>query len=174
MAENDEDEEEGGAPEAAAASSGPSPIVKWLIYIAGAVFGLIATVIVSMFVAQKTATSMFQEQKNIALVKAPPPLVTAPMDEFRINTADVGETHFVKLKMSLAFEENQPELAAEIGTRKDQISNLINLVIAQKTKEELKGISNQLDLREEIKVQINHILSSGKIKEVYFLEFVIN
>ncbi len=128
-----------------------------------------------MFVAQKTATSVFKQQKNISLVKAPPPLdIYSFQDEFRVNTADIGESHFVKLKMSLGFEAGQPALSQELATRVAQMQNIINLVIARKTKDDLKSITNQLDLREEIKAHLNHILTNGKIKEIYFTEFLVN
>jgi len=169
-----EEEEEGSVP-VAGAPSGTSPIVKWLLYIAGAIFGVIIVTVVAMFVAKKTATSVFKQQKNIALVKAPPPLdVFNFTDEFRINTSDVGESHFVKLKMSFGIESGQPALTAELGSRMAQMQDIINLIISRKTKDELRTVTQQLDLREEIKAHINHILTNGKIKEVYFREFIVN
>jgi flagellar FliL protein len=54
------------------------------------------------------------------------------------------------------------------------MQNIINLIISKKNKEELKTIADQLDLREEIKAHINHILTNGKVKEVYFREFIVN
>jgi flagellar FliL protein len=175
MGDREVDEEEGGLAEGGAASAGMSPIVKWLLYIAAAIFGIIIVTVISMFVAQKTATSVFKQQKNISLVKAPPPLdIYSFQDEFRVNTSDVGESHFVKLKMSLGFEAGQPALSQELATRVAQMQNIINLVIARKTKDDLKSITNQLDLREELKAHLNHILTNGKIKEIYFTEFLVN
>ncbi|MCU0824995.1 MAG: flagellar basal body-associated FliL family protein [Leptospira sp.] len=174
MGDREVDEEEGGLAEGSS-PAGMSPIVKWLLYIAAAIFGIIIVTVISMFVAQKTATSVFKQQKNISLVKAPPPLeIYTFQDEFRVNTSDVGESHFVKLKMSLGFESGQPALSAELAARVAQMQNIINLVIARKTKDDLKSITNQLDLREEIKAHLNHILTNGKIKEVYFTEFLVN
>ncbi len=166
-------EDEGSAP--AAEAPGTSPIIKWLLYIAGAIFGIIIVVVISMFVAQKTATSVFKQQKNIALVKAPPPLdVFRFTDEFRINTADVGESHFIKLKLSFGYDKGQAALGSELAERTPQMQNIINLIISRKTKEDLRTVVQQLDLREEIKAHINHILTNGKVKEVYFQEFIVN
>lgn len=175
MGDKEVQEEEGGLAEGAPAAGGMSAIIKWLIYVAAAIFGIIIVTVISMFVAQKTATSVFKQQKNISLVKAPPPLdIYSFPDEFRINTADVGESHFVKLKMSLGFEAGQPALSQELSMRVAQMQNIINLIIARKTKDDLKTITNQLDLREEIKAHLNHILTNGKIKEIYFTEFLVN
>lgn len=167
------EEDEEGKPQAEPKAS--SPIVKWLIWIAAALAGLLAVVLISIFVAQRTATSVYKQQKNIALVKAPPPLEVFNFpDEFRINTADVGESHFIKLKLTFGYEQGQQALGPELSTRTPQMQNIINLIIGRKTKDELRTLNDQLDLREEIKAHINHILTNGKVKEVYFREFIVN
>ncbi len=167
------EEDEEGKPQAEPKKS--SPITKWLIYTALVLAGLLAVSAVSYFVAQYAANTVYKQQKNIALVKAPPPLdIYNFPDEFRINTADVGEVHFIKLKLSFGVEKGQPALTQELAERLPQMQNIINLIISRKTKEELKTITDQLDLREEIKAHINHILTNGKIKEVYFREFIVN
>ncbi|MCB1156096.1 MAG: flagellar basal body-associated FliL family protein [Leptospiraceae bacterium] len=166
-------EEEGSQP--IAEPKKKSPILQWLIYIALGILGILIVTVISVFVAQKTATSVYKQQKNIALVKAPPPLEVFNFpDEFRINTADVGEVHFIKLKLAFGYEEGQLTLGNELVKRSPQMQNIINLIISRKTKEDLKTTVQQLDLREEIKAHINHILSEGKIKEVYFKEFIVN
>jgi flagellar protein FliL len=165
--------EEEGKPEGEPKKA--SPIVKYLMYGAAGILLVIIVAVVSTFVAQKAATSVYKQQKNVALVKAPPPLdVFNFPDEFRINTSDVGEAHFIKLKLSFGVEKGQPALTQELAERLPQMQNIINLIISRKNKEELKTIKDQLDLREEIKAHINHILTNGKIKEVYFREFIVN
>jgi flagellar FliL protein len=167
------EEDEEGKPEAEPRKR--SPIIQWLIYVAAGVFGILIVASVAYIVAQKAANAVYKQQKNIALVKAPPPLdVFNFPDEFRINTADVGEAHFIKLKLSFGVEAGQPALTQELASRLPQMQNVINLIISRKNKEELKTIVDQLDLREEIKAHINHLLSNGKIKEVYFREFIVN
>ncbi|PJZ71455.1 endoflagellar basal body-associated protein [Leptospira perolatii] len=174
MGDPEIDEEEGAAP-AGDAGAASSPLIKWLIYIAGAVFGIILVVLVSMFVSRQTATSAFREMKNVALVKPPPPLVTfAFLDEFRINTADKGEAHFVKMKLAFGVGRDDTKITNELAERIAQMRDLVNLIVGRKTKDDLIDVEDQLDLREEIKAQINHILSEGKIQEVYFTEFIVN
>ncbi|MBW7858856.1 MAG: flagellar basal body-associated FliL family protein, partial [Leptonema sp. (in: Bacteria)] len=55
-----------------------------------------------------------------------------------------------------------------------QLRNIINLILAGKSRDELTTIQGQLELREEIKASINHVLSEGKVEEVYFSEFIVN
>lgn len=167
------DDDEEGKPEVEPKKA--SPILKWLGYAAAAIGGILVVGVISMIVAQRTATSVYKQQKNIALVKAPQPLdIFNFPDEFRVNTSDIGEVHFIKLKLSFGVEKNQAALMQELAERLPQMQNIINLIISRKTKEELKTITDQLDLREEIKAHINHILTNGKINEVYFREFIIN
>ena len=150
-------------------------LFKILLYAIGAIIALILVTVVSVIVSQQTALKTYKQQRNIAIVKAPPPLdIFNFNDEFRVSTADIDETHFIKMKMSLGIDINQPDLMLELGQRQAQIQNLVNLIITQKKKEELLNLTNQLDLREEIKAHINHVLTNGKVKEVYFKEFIIN
>ncbi|MBE8372933.1 flagellar basal body-associated FliL family protein [Leptospira borgpetersenii serovar Hardjo-bovis] len=174
MGDAEIDEEESGLP-AAEGGGGTSPIIKWLLYVAGAIFGIIIVAIIAMVVAKQTATSTFTQMKNVALVKPPPPLANYNFtEEFRINTSDKGEAHFVKMKLAFGIAKEDQTLSAELEERNAQMRDLINLIVGRKSKDELINIEDQLDLREEIKAQVNHILTEGKIQEVYFTEFIVN
>jgi len=48
------------------------------------------------------------------------------------------------------------------------------MLLGGKTYEDLNTISGKITLAEEIKVHINMRLINGKIKEIYFKEFIIN
>ncbi|WP_017857317.1 flagellar basal body-associated protein FliL [Leptospira interrogans] len=173
MGDAEIDEEEGGLP--AAEGGGTSPIIKWLLYVAGAIFGIIIVAVIAMIVAKETATKTFTQMKNVALVKPPPPLANYNFtEEFRINTSDKGEAHFVKMKLAFGIAKEDQTLSAELAERNAQMRDLINLIVGRKSKDELINIEDQLDLREEIKAQVNHILTEGKIQEVYFTEFIVN
>lgn len=107
--------------------------------------------------------------------KTPPPLANYNFtEEFRINTSDKGEAHFVKMKLAFGIAKEDQTLSAELAERNAQMRDLINLIVGRKSKDELINIEDQLDLREEIKAQVNHILTEGKIQEVYFTEFIVN
>lgn len=174
MGDAEIDEEEGGLP-AAEGGGGTSPIIKWLLYVAGAIFGIIIVAVIAMIVEKETATNTFTQMKNVALVKPPPPLANYNFtEEFRINTSDKGEAHFVKMKLAFGIAKEDQTLSAELAERNAQMRDLINLIVGRKSKDELINIEDQLDLREEIKAQVNHILTEGKIQEVYFTEFIIN
>lgn len=170
--EEEEQEQEIQAP---VQTTGLNRIVKILIYVALALVGLIVMSIISYYVAKYATTQQYKEVASIAVVKPPPPLeVYTFSEDFRVNTADKEEVHFIKLKLSLGFEPGNKVLSTELAQRAPQLRNIINLILAGKTKEQLSTIEGQLELREEIKASINHVLSEGKIDEVYFSEFIIN
>lgn len=171
----EEQEQEEEQPVQATATSGLNKVIKTLIYIALGLAGIIIMSLIAYYVAKYATAQQYKEVASIAVVKPPPPLeVYNFADDFRVNTADKEETHFIKLKLSLGYQQGNKALSTELAQRMPQLRNIINLILAGKTKEELSSIEGQLELREEIKASINHILSEGKIEEVYFYEFIIN
>lgn len=177
MAEEDDEieNEEGEEEYEGSASTGLNKVVKILIYVALGSVGLVLMGVISYYVAQHAASQIYKETASIAVVKPPPPTENFNFSEdFRVNTADKGESHFIKLKLSLGFEPGNPALSAEISQRNPQLRNIINLILMGKSKEELSSVQDRLDLQEEVKASINHILSDGKISDVYFLEFIVN
>ena len=146
-----------------------------LIYIALGVAGLILMAVIAYYVAKFAAEQQYKEVASIAVVKPPPPTENFNFqDDFRVNTADQGSTHFIKLKLSLGFDKGNQALSAELADRMPQLRNIINLILSGKTKDQLITIQDQLELREEIKASVNHVLAEGKIREVYFQEFIVN
>ncbi|MCB1139048.1 MAG: flagellar basal body-associated FliL family protein [Leptospiraceae bacterium] len=170
----EEGEDEGGEYQPQAAS-GLNRIVKILIYVAIAVAGMVLMAFIAYFVGKEAASEQFKEVSSIAVVKPPPPLESFNFsEEFRVNTADQGEAHFIKMKMSLGFEQGNKALSAELAQRTPQLRDTIILILSGKTKADLATPKDTLELREELKASINHQLSEGKVKEVYFTEFIVN
>lgn len=170
-----EDDDGGGGGFEPSASSGLNKIVKILIYVALGAVGLVLMAVISYFVAQQAAAQQYREVASIAVVKPPPPPETFNFPEdFRVNTADRGDPHFIKMRLSLGFDKGNPALSAELADRMPQLRNIINLILMGKTKDGLSSVQDRLELREEIKASVNHVLSEGKITEVYFNEFIVN
>ena len=174
---DEEEFEEGEAEEGyePTAASGLNKVVKILIYVALGAVGIVLMSVISYYVALTAASQQYREVASIAVVRPPPPTENFNFTEdFRVNTADRGEPHFIKLKLSLGFEAGNAALSAELAQRTPQLRNMVNLILMGKTKDDLAEIQNQLELQEEIKASINHILSEGKITDVYFGEFIVN
>ncbi len=175
MAEEEVQEQEEGGDYEPSASYGLNKVVQALIYIALGVVGLVLMSVIAYYVARTAAAQQYREVASIAVVKPPPPTENFNFtDEFRVNTADVGQTRFVKLKLSLGFEPGNPSLSAELAQRIPQLRNIVNLILAGKPSKDLVTIEDRLELQAEIKASINHVLSNGKITEVYFGELIVN
>ncbi|EMF81689.1 flagellar basal body-associated protein FliL [Leptospira weilii serovar Topaz str. LT2116] len=136
-----------------------------------------------MFIVEELTSNPFKQRriKNVAFLEPRVPLANYNFtEEFRINTSDKGEAHFVKMKLAFGIAKEDQTLSAELAERNAEIRDLINLIVGRKSKDELINIEDQLDLREEIKAQVNHILNppffnfENKIQEVYFTEFIVN
>ncbi len=154
---------------------GLNRLVQILIYLALGMLGILLMSVIAYYVARKAASQQYKETASIALVKPPPPTENFNFsEEFRVNTADEDETHFIKLKLSIGFKPGNPALSGEIAQRVPQLRNIINLILMRKKKNELSSIESRLDLQEELKASINHILSNGKITDIYFSELIIN
>ena len=154
---------------------GLTKVVRTLIYIALGAVGLILMSVIAYYVARTAAAQQYKEVASIAVVKPPPPTENFNFsDEFRVNTADEGQTRFVRLKLSLGFEPGNPTLSAELAQRIPQLRNIVNLILASKSSQNLSSIEDRLELQEEIKASINHVLADGKIIEVYFNELIVN
>ena len=54
------------------------------------------------------------------------------------------------------------------------IQHIINIILQGKKYEDLNTVSDTVALAEEIKAHVNVILITGKVKEVYFKELVVN
>ncbi len=176
MADVDELDDDTGAGEFQPSSGGGlNKLVKILIYVALGAVGIVLMAVIAFYVATFAAKKQYKDVASIVVMKPPPPRDSFKFqNDFRVNTADVSSTHFIKLKLSLGFEEGNAALSGELAKRSDQLRNVINLILAGKTKADLNSVSKQLELREEIKASINHLLSNGKVEEVYFNEFIVN
>mgnify|MGYP001548154181 CR=1 FL=1 len=166
------DDEEGGGAEEVAGSGETSKLVKLLLYIAGGVLILVLVFGISYLVSKYVQESQYAKDQEKVAAPPPPPLTTFELQDFSKTTADT-EPHFVKMKISLGYDHTV-ELQTELVKRKDQIRHIVNLTLQGKKYEDLNSVSDQITLAEELKAHVNKVLISGKVKEVYFKEFVVN
>jgi len=108
----------------------------------------------------------------LAPAPAPSPLAVFDMDEIATTTRD-KESHSLKVTIGLGYEENK-DLESELKQRKDSINNICRILIKDKSYDELNNVEDAVNLAEEIKAHINVLLIKGKIKEVYFKEFIVD
>lgn len=130
-----------------------------------------------------------------------PPAAIGPMIEikdFIVNIISEGERHYVKAAITIELIDNPAvstgtvssgggahggggsktatgnDLAKEEATqRMPQIRDSILLLIGNKTYEELQDLQGKKQLKAELTSKLNSILHNGKVKEIYFTDFVV-
>ncbi len=93
------------------------------------------------------------------------------LKDFIVNILDQQDTRY--LKASLTLELTSPETAAEVEQRMPQVRDAVILLIGSKTFGELSDLQGKLQLRAEMGAQINKFLKAGKVKNIYFTDFVV-
>ena len=112
------------------------------------------------------------EQEQAALEKQAKqvgPIVN--IDTFIVNIIDDEESRY--LKAAITLEMSSPEAAAEATERMPQIKDAILLLISNKTFGELQDLQGKIQLRAELINKINSVLVNGKVKRIYFTDFVV-
>ena len=93
------------------------------------------------------------------------------IDPFIVNILDDQESRY--LKAAITLEVDTPETTMEVNSRMPQIKDAILLLIGNKTFGELSDIQGKLQLRAELINKVNSILLKGKVKRIYFTNFVV-
>ena len=93
------------------------------------------------------------------------------IDSFIVNILDNDESRY--LKAAITIEVNSDQAAQEITQRMPQIKDAILLLIGNKSFNELNDLQGKLQLRAELINKINSILTTGKVKRIFFTDFVV-
>lgn len=93
------------------------------------------------------------------------------MDSFIVNLiGDQGKSY---LKARLEMELSNPKLREEIDKRLPQFRDIILTQLSSKSRNDIKTLEGKFQLREEIISMLNQYLSTGKILNIYFTDFII-
>lgn len=91
--------------------------------------------------------------------------------EFIVNIISGDTNHYVKA--SLTIELTSEITKEEVNLRMAQIRDAILLLVGNKTYEELQDLQGKKQLKAEITSKINSFLKNGKVKSIYFTDFVV-
>jgi flagellar FliL protein len=146
---------------------------KLIIIIAAAVVLLIG-IGVGVFLLlggeEEKKISPEQEQAELEMqAKQVGPMVN--IDTFIVNIIDEEESRY--LKAAITLELNTPEGAVEVTERMPQIKDAVLLLVGNKTFGELQDLQGKIQLRAELINRINSVLLRGKVKRIYFTDFVV-
>lgn len=94
-----------------------------------------------------------------------------PLDLFTVNLLSESGRRYLKVEMNLELEGE--ELAHELETKKPILRDVIIRILSGKSLEEVSTIKGKETLKEEILSDLNRRVKDGKIKNVYFTDFVV-
>jgi len=98
--------------------------------------------------------------------------VIFPLEHFIVNVNDMsGNIRYLKIEIKLELEKI--EMQPEIENRTPKIRDSIVTILTNKSVDDISNTSGKVRLKEEIKARINTFLTTGKITEVYFTDFII-
>ena len=93
-----------------------------------------------------------------------------PLETFIVNLAGSKGRRIAKVNIELELQGEH--VATEIDQRKAQVRDIIIILLAGKTYDQVSTKEGKDQLREEIMQTVNAFLTKGKIKQVYFTEFI--
>ena len=93
------------------------------------------------------------------------------IEEFIVNIISEDGRHYVKA--ALTIELYKEEALEETTKRMPQIRDAILLLVGNKTFEELHDLQGKKQLKAELVSKINSFLRTGKVKAIYFTDFVV-
>jgi len=105
------------------------------------------------------------------------PAVLAPgenymVEEVVINPAGTRGKHFLRLGIALETHSG-PELLAELEVRKAQLRDLLIQKFSTRTIDELGDPTVREELRLQCVDEINAMVTTGKISNIYFTDYVL-
>ena len=94
-----------------------------------------------------------------------------PLDTFTVNLKSDNGRRYLKVTMSLELEGE--ELAKELDAKTAVLRDRIIRILSSKTLEEISSKKGKQKVTQQIVDTLNAMLTDGRIKNVYFTEFVI-
>ncbi len=95
-----------------------------------------------------------------------------PIESFLVNIASDQGPKFLQTQME--FELGDPGLEDEIARKKPAIRDSIIVLLSSRTYKELREPAGMKKLREDILRAVNNLLTTGKLKDIYFTQFHFN
>jgi flagellar protein FliL len=93
------------------------------------------------------------------------------MSPFVVNLNDPGGKRYLKTKIDLEYAG--VGVTEELKQRQPQVRDAILLLLSSKSLEDIQGVEGKIILRRELISKINQVLTKGKIRNLYFTQFVI-
>jgi flagellar protein FliL len=93
-----------------------------------------------------------------------------PLEPFIVNIYDGQELRYLKVKVEM---EMAGAVKGDLDVRLAPMRDAILVLLSSKTLQDLQDLQGKNQLKEEILVAINKIITPAKIAKVYFTDFVV-
>jgi flagellar FliL protein len=104
--------------------------------------------------------------------KSPHPLKMYEFERLTTNPAESEGRRFAVISLAAELEpKKSKEICKELENKALKIQDILIKIVSNKTVEDLE--TKKEELRQEILDKLNETLVAGKLKEIYFTEFVI-
>ena len=171
VAETDEERDDREPGEGAQKKGFPLKLVILLVVVlglgGGGFFAWKSGMLNRFFGGEKQAHASKAEKKEVPLDVGP----MKSLDTFIVNLADPLGKRYLKVKMDLELSDEK--VVPELEKRLPQLKDTILTTLCSKTYEEIGTLEGKMQLRMEIQARLNQHLKAGKIKNIYFTEFIV-
>jgi flagellar FliL protein len=99
------------------------------------------------------------------------PTITFIKEAFTVNITGPQGTKYAKVDVEIEVEDDF--VKNEIEKLRPRIRDFILVVLSSKTPEQIESVDGRDFLREEIRNKVNGYLTRGRIKNVYFTQFIV-
>ncbi|MBS3982310.1 MAG: flagellar basal body-associated FliL family protein [Dethiobacter sp.] len=103
-------------------------------------------------------------------VKEEPLLIHGPQD-FTVNLSDRAQRRYLKATIALGYADES--LSRELEQRSVQIRDMVIKVLRSFSTEDMATGEGVARLRAELIKNLNTLLASGEIKEIYFTDLLV-
>mgnify|MGYP006279040285 CR=1 FL=1 len=93
------------------------------------------------------------------------------LEDFVVNITDRENTRY--LKVSITLEAANKKTKSEVDNRLPQVRDTIIFQISGKTYDQLRDLQGKKQLQAELIQSLNQLLDKGRIKRLFFTEFVV-
>lgn len=105
-----------------------------------------------------------------AKAKEEVPLEVVNLEPFVVNLADPMGRRYLKITMDVEVE---PGVTPELNAAMVKVKDSLLLLLSSKTFSEISSMDQKIELKNEIMERLSQVVGKGKIKNIYFTEFVI-
>ncbi|RME35794.1 MAG: flagellar basal body protein FliL [Deltaproteobacteria bacterium] len=146
---------------------------KLILIIAIALVVLIGGGVAAFLLMGKSEEELAKEKaaKEAEALASPDVGPMVNIEPFIVNIMDESGTRY--LKAALTLELTDDKVTEEVNQRMPQIRDAVIMLIGTKTFSELQDYQGKMQLRAELTARLNDLMTTGKIKKLYFTDFVV-